>query len=708
MHNINLTNCNNILQGNVTIMRNKLNIKYGINGTGKSTISKAILFSSNAEKLQSLKTYYSENPANISISPTISKILVFDDTFVDQVVFKEDNVIENTFQVFLKTPNYDEKKQAIDNRLVALKKIMEENHEISMLKENLAKINDKFNRTVTGGIKKTGTYKSLLSKQNLYNVPNELESYKPFLENKEINIPWIDWKNKGEAYDIESHCPYCAEQLDIPKHSTKRDVFKKTYSKSDSQNLKEALELLENLKQYMKKEKYVELIGFIKNDTPEDAISTIVNKLVSELDLMSSRFQAISEFGYKKIVIADIANIESHINKMDFPLPLFDMFGGEIIDRVFTEINSNVNKLKDEVQELKRDLGALKGILQATIQASQNDINGFLKTAGINYELEIQAEDESNNKTVLKQCFATEKTSVSDIRQRLSWGEKNAFSLILFMYYAQAQNPDLIILDDPISSFDSNKKYAIMHRMFKNLGKKDVSFLGKTVLLLTHDFEPITDFILVGKLAEDKAMASYVWNENGILREKEIDASVDVKLIISECQEISSNEDVNIVSRVVFLRKLCELNECSGSWSNAYEILSCLIHGSEIRRKIANDVYIEMPESDQSDGLSKIIEFIPDFDFQHLKNNSFTVDGIKILYENEGNEYFQLQLFRTLCGIIDPTKIKFSTFDDAWYKFIDETYHIENDYLHYLDKTKFNIVPNYITRMVGEVMNKVN
>jgi energy-coupling factor transporter ATP-binding protein EcfA2 len=708
MHNISLTNCNNILQGNVTIKKNKLNIKYGINGTGKSTISKAILLSNSAEKLQSLKTYYTEDLANVSVSPAVSKVLVFDDTFVDQVVFKEENVIENTFEVFLKTPNYDEKKQALDNRLVALREIMEENHEISVLKENLSKINDKFKRNTNGGISKTGTYKSLLSKQNLYNVPTELESYKPFLENKDINIPWIDWKNKGETYDIGSHCPYCAELLDIPKHSAKRDVFKKTYSKSDSQNLKEALELLENLKQYMKEDKYVELIGFIKNDTPEDAISIIVGKLVSEIDLMLSRFQAIAEFGYKKIVITDIASIESHINKMDFPLPLFDMFGGEIINRVFTKINSNVSKLKEDVQELKRDLGALKGILKATIQSSQNDINGFLKTAGIHYELEIQAEDESNSKTILKQCFAAEKTGVSDIRQRLSWGEKNAFSLILFMYYAQAQNPDLIILDDPISSFDSNKKYAIMHRMFKNLGKKDVSFIGKTVLLLTHDFEPITDFILVGKLAEDKAMASYVWNDNGILREKEINALVDVKLIFSECQEISCNEDVNIVSRVVFLRKLCELNECRGSWSNAYEILSCLIHGSEIRRKIANDVYIDMPESDQSDGLSKIIEFIPDFDFHHLKNNSFTVDGIKVLYESECNEYFQLQLFRTLCGIIDPTKIKFSTFDDAWYKFIDETYHIENDYLHYLDKTKFNIVPSYITRMVGEIIANVN
>ena len=173
-------------------------------------------------------------------------------------------------------------------------------------------------------------------------------------------------------------------------------------------------------------------------------------------------------------------------------------------------------------------MGELKGLVQATVKASQNDINEFLKTAGINYELEIQVEDESNSKTVLRQCFSKQKTEVKNIRQHLSWGEKNAFSLILFMYYSQMQDADLIILDDPISSFDSNKKYAILHRMFKNVGKKDVSLVGKTVLLLTHDFEPITDFIVVGKLPNEQVAASFIWNEGGKVVEQGIDVKNDV------------------------------------------------------------------------------------------------------------------------------------------------------------------------------------
>ncbi len=708
MHEVTIKNCNNIQNGTIKIEKNKLNIKYGINGTGKTTLSKAIFFAKDNDKLQSLKTYNSEIPAEVSVIPELSNVLVFDENFVNQVVFKEGEVIENTFEVFLKTPNYDEKKQQLDNHLLSLKKIMEDNQEIIELRDSLVKINEKFKRTATGALSKTGMFKSLLSKQNIYNIPVELEDYKPFFNNTEINIPWIDWKNKGDTYDIVNHCPYCSEKLDTSKHTLKKEIFKKTYTKSDSQNLKEVLELLENLKIFIKEDKYTELIGYIKNDTPEDIIKTIMTKLTTEFDLILSRFYEISEFGYRKIVIADISKLEQQINNMEFPTGLFEIFGGEKIDNVFASVNANVANLKEEVSALKREMGDLKGIVQATIQASQNDINEFLKTAGINYELEILAEDEINSKTILKQCFAGEKTGVPNIRQHLSWGEKNAFSLILFMYYSQTQNPDLIILDDPISSFDSNKKFAIMHRMFKNIGKRDVSLVGKTVLLLTHDFEPITDFIVVGKVSSQNAVASFVWNENGVIQEKAIDANADVKLIVSECEEIAKNESINIVSRIAFLRKLCELNDCKNSWGNAYEILSCLIHGGEIKRKMANDVFVDMSEADKNNGISKIAEYIENFNYDNLKRNTYTIEGVKDLYAIESNAYLRVQLFRTICEIADKNTFRVSNLDSGWYKFIDETYHIENDFLHYLDIKKFNIVPSYISNKVTEMMNKLN
>ena len=390
---------------------------------------------------------------------------------------------------------------------------------------------------------------------------------------------------------------------------------------------------------------------------------------------------------------------------MEIPKSFFEIFGGEKIENVINRINDQVTELRSEAAVLKTEMGALKGVMQATIQASQTDINEFLKTAGINYELEILAEDETNSRTILKQCFSEERTDVTKIRDHLSWGEKNAFALILFMYYAVMQNPDLIILDDPISSFDTNKKYAILHRMFKNIGKRDISLEGKTVLLLTHDFEPIIDFIVVGKLGEEKAQASFICNEHGIVRAHKIDANSDVKLITMECGEIARNTDVNIVSRVAFLRKLSELNGRSGDWDLVYEILSCLIHANEIKRKIGNNTYIDIAPEDIALGISKIKEYISDFDYNELKNNIYTKEGIKNLYAFETNAYLKVQLFREMNEILSNNEVKITQMDSAWYKFIDETYHIENDYLHFLDILKFNIVPSYIIDNVDKIVS---
>ncbi len=706
MYTIEIENCNNIKHGSVSVEEGKLNIKYGINGTGKTTIARAIEYSLDAGKLLNLQTYYSNDPVKATITPPIQKIMVFNEAFVNQIVFVQDEVIENSFEVFLKTPNYDQKKNELDNHLKKLREIFSVDPEIATLRQELIDINQRFKRTSTGKLSSTGVLKSLMSKQNLYNIPSELNVYRPFLENKDINIDWIDWVNKGEKFDTIEACPYCSEKLDLPVHNARKDVFGKTYTKTDSKNLKEILELIYDIKDFLVEDKFVELESYIKNDTDEALIKAEIEKLVAEMTLIVTKFDAINDFGRKNIVMADIANLEEDLMKMEFPITFFQIFGGAKITTIFERINAKIFEMKSEVSLLKKEMGDLKGVLRATVNASQKDINSFLKTAGINYEISIECEDETNSKTVLKQCFSDEKSDVTEIKQHLSWGEKNAFALILFMYYVQTQNADIIILDDPISSFDSNKKYAILHRMFKNIGKKDVSLEGKTVLLLTHDFEPITDFIVVGKLDSDKANASFIWNKDGIVSECSIDPENDVCLILRECEKIAADTTVNIVSRIAFLRKLCELNGKMEEWGYAYEILSCLVHVKEIKRKVANDVYEEMSEGNKEAGFGKIKEFIPSFDYEDLMNNIYTVDGLKGLYDVEDNAYFKIQIFREMCEI-ESQKIKLNAFDEGWYKYIDETYHIENDYLHYLDITKFNIVPSYILKKVDELMNSL-
>lgn len=56
MH-IEILNCNNISRGTMDIERGRLNIKYAINGTGKSSIAKAIELRTKGEDLTALTPY---------------------------------------------------------------------------------------------------------------------------------------------------------------------------------------------------------------------------------------------------------------------------------------------------------------------------------------------------------------------------------------------------------------------------------------------------------------------------------------------------------------------------------------------------------------------------------------------------------------------------------------------------------------------------
>lgn len=47
---IEIKNCNSIDYANISIKENTLNIKYGINGTGKTTISKAIQYATRDDR----------------------------------------------------------------------------------------------------------------------------------------------------------------------------------------------------------------------------------------------------------------------------------------------------------------------------------------------------------------------------------------------------------------------------------------------------------------------------------------------------------------------------------------------------------------------------------------------------------------------------------------------------------------------------------
>ena len=278
--------------------------------------------------------------------------------------------------------------------------------------------------------------------------------------------------------------------------------------------------------------------------------------------------------------------------------------------------------------------------IEETIKTYKDEINDFLKYAGYNYSVNIEED-------VSKQTYSMKlkhndfiDSNIDNARNHLSYGEKNAFALILFMYDVLKNNQQLIILDDPISSFDKNKKFAIIEKLFRG----DNSFKNKTVLMLTHDFEPIVDIILHHSDIFNvvKPNAYFLENIDGILSEKSISKN-DIKTFLEIAQEniLSLDEQIN---KLIYLRRL---NEVTNNKGLVYQLLSNIFHKREVPKYQSSTEDRDMTETEINDASEEIKNsinepFVYSVCFQNINDNNELIR----LYEKTTNNYEKLQIYR--------------------------------------------------------------
>lgn len=693
-----ISNCNNICKANIEILPSFLNIKYAPNGTGKSTIAKAIQLISKEKNLDDLQSYGIREKPNVSSNQPIGDIFIFNEEFVNNFVFLKNEVIENSFEIFIKSNNYDEKLEALNERLQDLRIGLSQDQEIIEMREVIRNVISKIKLNNDGEIRKTPFIKSLLTKDHIFSIPTNLQKFRPFIES-DYNVDWIDWKNKGFAFDDIHKCPFCTEELK-DYYDTEKSIFMACYTKSNAQNMKEVLSFFEALKKYIAEKKFVLLIDCIKYSSDEDLIYSTLKQFVNELDYVERKINAIANFDSYRIRSEEISLLDDKLNDLKLNLSLLDVFDSIEMKKLVTRINENIDSILVEVTSLKREVGTLKGLIEATAKRHKEDINNFLESSGINYEILIEVLSENKSKAILKYKDVNKNLhEVDDIKRHLSWGEKNAFALVLFMHYATSNNADLIILDDPISSFDSDKKYAIVNRLFKNNGN-DRTFYRKTVLLLTHDFEPVIDFIVNGKPIENIVSATYLANKNGIITETEINKDA-VLSHIKLLNEIIDDDEIYTIHRLIAIRKLIEHAQKSDEEKSAYSIISSLIHGKEVPDKKIDNDDLPMDSIEMELGTLYIKNRIPSFSYENVLNLELDSKSLIDVYNNENCSYLKLQLFRVFLELHGKRK---GLNDDVLLKYIDETYHIENDFLYALDFRKFDIVPDFIMKKCDEYM----
>jgi len=131
-----------------------------------------------------------------------------------------------------------------------------------------------------------------------------------------------------------------------------------------------------------------------------------------------------------------------------------------------------------------------------------------------------------------------------------------------------------------------------------------------------------------------------------------------------------------------------------------YQLLSNLFHKRNIPIINKGELFIPMTEGEITKGEKEIQCYIPDFTYKSVIG--IIRSNVKLLeaYHNTSVGYEKLQCYRLLNlenpedGNFEDKQIK--EIDNVFKKFINETFHIENDYLFQINPIEYELIPEYI------------
>lgn len=687
--NIRIQNCNSIDDAEITIEQNKLNIRYGVNGTGKSTIAKCLALAAKKDDLNVLCPFKHRSSEDAATKPliqggdSISSVLVFNEEYVNQFIFQQDEIIANSFNIFVRTPEYEAHLTTIEGHIKGIKDSFKESEDLNKLIDDLQTLSAAFGKSKTGWAASGAWAKGLGAGNTVLHIPEGLEDYKDFIQSDD-NVKWLKWQMEGTTFSAKSDsCPFCTSPIETKKGTIEK--VRENYDAKTVEHINNVSRVVDELGKYFTADTREKIASLTKN---AGQISTEEKEYLIDLrrqiDSLLDKCQQLKFLSFSSL--KDAGKLSAFLESLRIKVEFFTSLNSDNTKAVLDPINTKIDGVLSDIGLLQGEVGKQKSTIAKTIKANKEHIDFFLRSAGYKYTVGIEpAGDEYR----LKLFHIDSPDAHADGAKHLSFGERNALSLVLFMFDCLAQNPSLVILDDPISSFDRSKKFAVVEMLFRGAR----SLRGKTVLMLTHDLEPVIDIghTLASKFMQTVTIA-FLENKKGRITENEI-MKDDIMTFGEVCKTNIANA-ANDVHKIIYLRRFLEITEPAG---NAYQLLSSLIHKRVHPDKRIGGTVVQLTSTEIADASAEVATHIVGFDYNTMQARFADESQMVAAYKAASKNYEKLQIFRVIKDGDLPE-------NEILAKFINEVFHIENDFIMQVNPLKYELIPHYVIEECDKVL----
>lgn len=693
-----IENCRSIDRASISIEPGKLNVKFAPNGTGKSSIAKALVSAVNDSADPGLVPFKwlkegsaEEHPFTVNGLDGVASVEIFNEEYVQSVVFQHDSLFPGSFDAFVRTPDFINTERELREQLGVMAELGER-EDVRRLTADL----ESFVANLVGnsGLDRNKKPKAAspvvkaLKEGNTWEHEDPLLlPFKPILGQGPFK-KWATWHKQGGEYLslMEEACPYCGHP--VSDAGERIDAVGNSFNSTKVGNIEKILEALSVGSAYLSEAASCKIDAIVDSAEPiTEQEKGFIGKVVQDAQLLIdtlAKLRTVSSY----FVLSAVDDLDERLSNCKIDIALVDSFDSTTCSALATEINRAVEAAMANVGKLKGLVNRQKSQLAAALKGRCKEINAFLAEAGYPYSVSIPGAEDGKCSVRL---VHTSMWEVPDSREALSYGEKNAFALVFFAYECMRKKPDLVILDDPISSFDGAKRFALLNMLFLG-GIGEATLKGKTVLLLTHDYGTLFDIEHTHKPAFQPSAKSCVLScVDGVVSETVVGAN-DMVLADGLYEGLAKSSGALMV-KLVYARKVLEVRDDKG---DAYDLVSSLFHHRPMPMR-KDKTPMNATEIDNGVATLEAIVSAP-IDYNDLLDTIQSPSKMLAIFDASNSNYEKLQLARIATDACTDDKVLKER--------MDESVHVGNGFLYQLDPTRFELVPlQLVERCRNEIKN---